>query len=157
MRWARNEKQSLNRKATSKSTWAAEVSTISAYSIAAHQSKAYSIDRAYFTHADVTDWDSLQAAFKFSIKHSPANSLDIVFPSAGVMGSPTLSCSFPPDLNPDADLPEPASGKVIDINFKAVYNTTVLALHYFAKNASATTNGHVSCQTYIRLEWSEVH
>jgi len=65
------------------------------------------------------------------------------------MGTPTLNCSFPPDLDPDADLPEPVSGKVIDINFKAVYNTTVLALHYFAKSASGMTNGHVSRQTYV--------
>ena len=109
----------------------------------------YTIGRAYFIHADVTDWDSLQAAFKFSIKHSPTSSLDIVFPSAGIMGSPTLNYSFPPGLDPDADLPEPASGKVIDINFKAVYNTTVLALHYFAKSASGLSNGHVSCLTLV--------
>ena len=128
-----------------------------AQSIATLRSGAYSIDRAYFTHADVTDWNSLQAAFKFSIKHSPTSSLHVVFPSAGIMGSPTLNCSFPPDLDPDADLPEPPAGKVIDINFKAVYNTTVLALHYFAKGSSGTTNGHVSSQTYIRMEWSEVH
>jgi len=97
------------------------------------------------------DWDSLQAAFKFSIKQSPTSSLDIVFPGAGIMGSPTLNCSFPPDLDPDADLPEPESGKVIDINFKAVYNTTVLALHYFAKGASLTTNGHVSRLKHVRM------
>lgn len=80
----------------------------------------------------MTHYPELLAAFKTAIEFSPHKRLDLVIPSAGISGQNFLEAAFPPDLDPEADLPEPST-KTLDINLNAVYQTAVLALHYFAK------------------------
>jgi len=96
-----------------------------------------SASSAVFAHCDVTSWTSQVSAFKAALALSPHKSLDIVFPSAG-LGANTLSTLvLPPGLGPNDDPPEPPTS-VLDVNFKGVYYSVVLALHYFHKTAGAS-------------------
>ena len=87
--------------------------------------------KVHHVTCDVNSWDSLVAAFKAAIYFSPHNTIDIVIPNAGVVGTPFYAPpQDPSELSIDKD-PSPPLLRTIQTNLIAEYNTAHLALHYF--------------------------
>ena len=85
----------------------------------------------------MTSWSSQVAAFKSAMGFSPKKSLDIVVAAAGLLGSPfILPNSEPATIDLDPQEP-PTVGRVMDVNFKGVYFTSRLAMHYFFPKSSS--------------------
>jgi 5'-hydroxyaverantin dehydrogenase len=89
--------------------------------------------RVQFCKADVTKWEELVAAFKKALSFSPANSLDIVIPNAGVASTPLIPWLNDTPEDPQTGDPLLPSQAVVNVNFTAVYNTALLALYWFKK------------------------
>ncbi len=84
----------------------------------------------------MTSWSSQVAAFRSAIGYSPSQTLDIVVAAAGLLGSPfILPNSEPATFDQDPQEP-PTVGRVMDVNFKGVYFTSRLAMHYFFPKSS---------------------
>jgi 5'-hydroxyaverantin dehydrogenase len=89
---------------------------------------------AQFVKCDVTSWDDITSAFKAAIAFSPDKTVDIVVPNAGLASDrlPQWLHGTPYDpADPSSDTPPPPSQRVIDVNYKAVFNTVHAALWYF--------------------------
>lgn len=82
---------------------------------------------ATFHQVDVTDYQSLSMAFQETFMAE--GRLDFVFANAGVTESSSFFARHPVDQVP----PEPSS-TTLDVNFKAVYTTSYLAMHYFRQS-----------------------
>lgn len=83
-----------------------------------------------FQKTDVTSWAELSALFKLALmKHKQ---IDGVFANAGITGRNTY---LEERLDESGDLLEP-DHLVLEINLKAVVNTTALAIHYMKKQVS---------------------
>lgn len=105
-----------------------------------------------FVQADVVDYALLLHAFKLAAQFSPTQTIDIVIPSAGLFGPP-INVLLPDPSSPGqttilltgktpmadsmTDDPPAPNTSVLDVNFKGVYLTTYLALHYFRKALAA--------------------
>ncbi|KAK6440975.1 hypothetical protein LTR95_002798 [Oleoguttula sp. CCFEE 5521] len=76
---------------------------------------------------DTTDWSQQAAAFKETVAWGSGR-LDIVIPSAG-LGGTSLKAEL--EKATTADVPVQPDLRVLNVNLKAVYFTTSLALHYF--------------------------
>ncbi|KAF2433144.1 NAD(P)-binding protein [Tothia fuscella] len=87
--------------------------------------------KAQSIHADVTSWPDLLTAFKSALSFSPTHTIDIVIPNAGVASTPLIPWLNSPPLDPSTSDPLPPDQSVLLTNFNAVYNTALLALHYF--------------------------
>jgi 5'-hydroxyaverantin dehydrogenase len=70
------------------------------------------------------------------LSFSPNHTLDIVLACAGLGGNGIDVWLEQSLQNPDAD-PSPPSTAVLDVNFKGVFYSTHLALHYFKKSAKS--------------------
>lgn len=78
---------------------------------------------------DVSDWDSILAAFKTALAFSPTGTLDVVAMFAGVdRGSHLIDHINAMDVGAD---PTPPKTTEFDVNLKGALYTTTLALHYF--------------------------
>jgi 5'-hydroxyaverantin dehydrogenase len=95
---------------------------------------------AKFIKCDVTSWDDITSAFKLAVAFSPAKTIDIVIPNAGIT-SPGLQNWLNNNeydhSKPETETPPPPPQKVIDVNYHAVYNTVHAAIWYF-KNFPGT-------------------
>ncbi|PSN74694.1 NAD(P)-binding protein [Corynespora cassiicola Philippines] len=86
--------------------------------------------KVQFIRCDVADYESQVAVFKSAIAFG-GGKLDVVIPSAGVIGDVNLvTMATASEPNIDSSPPEPGF-RAVDINLKAVYNTCFLAIHYF--------------------------
>lgn len=86
-----------------------------------------SLKNAHFHQANVTDYPSLVSAFEAT--WSKSGRLDFVYANAGIVERFNFYEETP--LNAP---PPPPNQLSIDINLKAVVNTSWLALHYFRKS-----------------------
>ncbi|KAF2737731.1 NAD(P)-binding protein [Polyplosphaeria fusca] len=89
-----------------------------------------SLKNAYFYQTNVTDYSSLVSAYESAFKAS--GRLDFVYANAGIVERDNFYMEHDPSKPP----PEP-NQLSIDINLKAVVNTSYLALHYFRKSKGA--------------------
>lgn len=87
-------------------------------------------DNLAFQKTDVTSWVDLSALFKLAL--SKYAQIDGVFANAGITGRNTY---LNERLDENGELLEP-DHLVLEINLKAVVNTTALAIHYMKKQAS---------------------
>lgn len=94
------------------------------------------LHRVHFVQTDVSDWSSLNNAFKTCISHSPNRTVDIVLAIAGINGDSIFQDS--PFTADDPEDPPPPSTKVLDVNLKGAYYTAMLAVHYFRQTASSS-------------------
>ena len=85
------------------------------------------LKNAHFHQTNVTDYQSLVSAFEATF--NTAERLDFVYANAGIVERD----NFYEKHDLDAGPPPPPNQLSIDINFKAVVNTSHLALHYFRK------------------------
>ncbi|ORY06910.1 hypothetical protein BCR34DRAFT_543058 [Clohesyomyces aquaticus] len=86
-----------------------------------------SLKNAHFHQTNVTDYSSLTSAFENAFKIS--GRLDFVFANAGIVERDNFYEKH------DLSKPPPEPNQLsIDINLKAVVNTSYLALHYFRKS-----------------------
>lgn len=88
---------------------------------------ASSLPNAFFHQTNVNDYSQLVAAFEATFNQS--GRIDFVYANAGIVEKD----NFYEDHDLSKPPPEP-NQLSIDINFKAVVNTTYLARHYFRKN-----------------------
>jgi NAD(P)-dependent dehydrogenase (short-subunit alcohol dehydrogenase family) len=86
-----------------------------------------SLKNAKFHETNVTDYSSLVSAFEATWMAS--GRLDFVFANAGIVERDNFYQTHPLDAPPP-----PPNQLSIDINYKAVVNTSWLALHYFRKS-----------------------
>ena len=86
---------------------------------------------------DVSDWDSIQDAFKKALSFSPTGTLDIVAMFAGIDKHGHLADQIQA-LGAD-DEPQRPSTAETDVNLKGTLYTTSLALHYFRDKSAANT------------------
>lgn len=87
-----------------------------------------SLKNAYFHQTNVTDYNSLVSAFESAF--SKSGRLDFVYANAGIVERDNFYEKH------DLSAPPPAPNQLsIDINLKAVVNTSYLALHYFRKSS----------------------
>jgi NAD(P)-dependent dehydrogenase (short-subunit alcohol dehydrogenase family) len=86
-----------------------------------------SLKNAYFHKTNVTDWDSLIAAFESAFAKS--GRIDFVFANAGIVERDNFYEKH--DLSKPPPQPNQLS---VDINLKSVVNTCYAALHYFRKS-----------------------
>lgn len=90
-----------------------------------------SLKNAYFHQTNVTDYSSMVSAFEAT--WSKSGRLDFVYANAGIVERDNFYEEHP------LDAPPPAPNQLsIDINLKAVVNTSHLALHYFRKSLAET-------------------
>ncbi|KAF2265495.1 NAD(P)-binding protein [Lojkania enalia] len=86
-----------------------------------------SLKNAYFHQTNVTDYASLTSAFENAFNAS--GRIDFVYANAGIVERDNFYEKH------DLSRPPPEPNQLsIDINFKAVVNTSYLALHYFRKS-----------------------
>lgn len=97
---------------------------------------ATSLKSAHFHQTNVTDYASLVSAFERT--WSISGRLDFVFANAGIVERDNFYEEH--DLNSP---PPPPNQLSIDINYKAVVNTSWLALHYFRKTFEKHGRGAV--------------
>ncbi|KAL6706986.1 hypothetical protein ACN47E_004936 [Coniothyrium glycines] len=88
-----------------------------------------SLKDAYFHETNVTDYQALAAAFEAT--YNTARRLDFVYANAGIVERDNFYATH--DLSVS---PPPPNQLSIDINYKAVVNTSHLALHYFRKSTA---------------------
>jgi 5'-hydroxyaverantin dehydrogenase len=90
---------------------------------------------------NVTDWNSLVAAFKAALAFSPTGMLDIVAMFAAVDKSPNIidQIRATTEVSMEVD-PTPPDSTSIDVNLKGTFYTTALALHYFRLQPKGTQN-----------------
>ncbi|EMD95697.1 hypothetical protein COCC4DRAFT_35482 [Bipolaris maydis ATCC 48331] len=105
-------------------TWAIHIVDQNA---AAGKKAASELKNAFFHQADVTSYQSLTSAFE--VTWSNAERLDFVFANAGIVERDNFYAKH--DLN--GPPPPPPNKFSADINYKAVVDTSYLALHYFRK------------------------
>lgn len=86
-----------------------------------------SLKNAHFHQTNVTDYASLTSAFEAT--WSKSGRLDFVFANAGIVERDNFYQEHPLDAPPP-----PPNQLSIDINYKAVVNTSWLALHYFRRS-----------------------
>jgi NAD(P)-dependent dehydrogenase (short-subunit alcohol dehydrogenase family) len=86
-----------------------------------------SLKNAHFHQTNVTDYPSLVSAFEAT--WSKSGRLDFVYANAGIVERFNFYEETPLDAPPP-----PPNQLSIDINLKAVVNTSWLALHYFRKS-----------------------
>lgn len=86
------------------------------------------LKNAHFHKTNVTDYNSLVSAFEES--WNIFQRLDFVYANAGIVERD----NFYEEHNLDGPPPPPPNQLSVDINFKAVVNTSYLALHYFRKS-----------------------
>lgn len=89
------------------------------------------LKNARFHQTNVTDYDSLVAAFEATF--ATAGRVDFVFANAGIVERDNFYEKHDLDKGP----PPPPNQLSIDINYKAVVNSSHLALHYFRKTIVA--------------------
>lgn len=87
-----------------------------------------SLQNAHFHQTNVTDYASLVSAFEATF--NTAGRLDFVYANAGIVERD----NFYEQHDPNGKAPPPPNQLSIDINYKAVVNTSYLALHYFRKS-----------------------
>lgn len=87
--------------------------------------------KVQFVTCDVTSYEALDQSFRSAIKFGNGK-LDVAVANAGVWLEPNLVDMVPKDA-PLLDGPSPPEPgyKGMDINLRAVYHTSYLALHYF--------------------------
>jgi NAD(P)-dependent dehydrogenase (short-subunit alcohol dehydrogenase family) len=88
---------------------------------------ASKLKSTHFHQTNVTDYNSLVSAFEATYRTSQR--LDFVYANAGIVERDNFYAKH--DL--DGPPPPPPNQLSVDINLKAVINTTYLALHYFRK------------------------
>lgn len=93
----------------------------------AGQKATTSLKNAHFHQTNVTDYQSLVSAFEST--WSTSGRLDFVYANAGIVERDNFYEEHALDTPPP-----PPNQLSIDINFKAVVNTSWLALHYFRKS-----------------------
>jgi NAD(P)-dependent dehydrogenase (short-subunit alcohol dehydrogenase family) len=94
---------------------------------------ANSLPSAHFHQNNVTDYSSLTSAYENAFKTS--GRIDFVFANAGIVERDNFYEKH------DLSKPPPEPNQLsIDINLKAVVNTSYLALHYFRKNPKEVTS-----------------
>ncbi|CAO2649891.1 Nn.00g011830.m01.CDS01 [Neocucurbitaria sp. VM-36] len=86
------------------------------------------LKNSHFHQTNVTDYQSLVSAFEATF--NTASRIDFVYANAGIVERD----NFYEKHDLDAGPPPPPNQLSIDINFKAVVNTSHLALHYFRKS-----------------------
>ncbi|KAF2822575.1 NAD(P)-binding protein [Ophiobolus disseminans] len=86
-----------------------------------------SLKNAHFHQTNVTDYTSLTSAFEAA--WSTSGRIDFVYANAGIVERDNFYEEHALDSPPP-----PPNQLSIDINFKAVVNTSWLALHYFRKS-----------------------
>lgn len=89
-----------------------------------------------FVQTDVTSWPALANLFKLASQIAGSKGITHVFANAGISPRNT----YLEDLRHDestGELLEPDT-KTLDVNFKAVANTTALAIHYFRQQLQTT-------------------
>ncbi|KAF2465276.1 NAD(P)-binding protein [Lindgomyces ingoldianus] len=92
-----------------------------------------SLKHAYFHQTNVTNYASLSSAFETAFQTS--GRLDFVFANAGIVERDNFYEKH------DLSKPPPEPNQLsIDINLKAVVNTSYLALHYFRKSPKDGSN-----------------
>jgi NAD(P)-dependent dehydrogenase (short-subunit alcohol dehydrogenase family) len=88
---------------------------------------------AQFHQTNVTDYSSLTSAFENTFKQN--GRIDFVFANAGIVERDNFYEKH------DLSKPPPEPNQLsIDINLKAVVNTSYLALHYFRKNPKTVSS-----------------
>lgn len=86
-----------------------------------------SLKNTHFHQTNVTDYTSLVSAFEAT--YNASQRLDFVYANAGIVERDNFYAKH--DL--DGPPPPPPNQLSVDINLKAVINTSYLALHYFRK------------------------
>lgn len=86
------------------------------------------LKNAQFHQTNVTDYKSLVSAFEAT--YNTSQRLDFVYANAGIVERDNFYAKHDTDGPP----PPPPNQLSVDINFKAVVNTSYLALHYFRKS-----------------------
>jgi 5'-hydroxyaverantin dehydrogenase len=94
-----------------------------------------------FIKTDTTSWSAQVAGFKAAIAFAPSKTVDLVIASAGVT-SDNIGSWLEKAVSAGED-PEVPSSVAIDINLRAVYHTTHLALYYFKKTLPESGTGSV--------------
>jgi 5'-hydroxyaverantin dehydrogenase len=92
------------------------------------------INSVQFVKTDTTSWTAQVAGFKAAVSFSPSGTVDLVLASAGLTGENASSWlkKAMPSSSSGQDPSAPISPS-IDVNLKAVYYTTHLAIYYFKK------------------------
>ncbi|KAF2638752.1 NAD(P)-binding protein [Massarina eburnea CBS 473.64] len=100
--------------------------------IAGKQAVSY-LKEAHFHKTDVTDYDSLIAAFEAAF--SISKRLDFVYANAGIVERDNFYEKH------DLSKPPPRPNQLtVDINLKSVIDTSYIARHYFRKNPNDENN-----------------
>ncbi|USP76261.1 uncharacterized protein yc1106_03535 [Curvularia clavata] len=92
------------------------------------------LQNAHFHQADVGDYSSLASTFEAA--YNDAGRLDFVFANAGIVERDNFYAKH--DLS--GPPPPPPNQLSIDLNYKAVVDTSYLALHYFRKGKAKQEN-----------------
>jgi NAD(P)-dependent dehydrogenase (short-subunit alcohol dehydrogenase family) len=106
--------------------------------VSAGVSAASSLSNATFHQTNVTDYASLTAAFEVTFNAS--GRIDFIYANAGIVEK----WNFYEEHDLSSPPPEPDQLS-IDINLKAVVNTSYLAFHYFRKSKKAVGEGFDPC------------
>lgn len=106
--------------------WAVKILDLN---VAAGNAVVREVENTTFTQVNVTSWESLSKAFHSIFTAS--GRLDFVFANAGILQMDNFYERV--DSLPPPEMPQLS----IDINLKAVINTSYLAQHYFRANKSA--------------------
>jgi NAD(P)-dependent dehydrogenase (short-subunit alcohol dehydrogenase family) len=85
------------------------------------------LKNTYFHQTNVTDYTSLVSAFEAT--YNTSQRLDFVYANAGIVERDNFYAKH----NVHGPPPAPPNQLSVDINLKAVINTSYLALHYFRK------------------------
>jgi NAD(P)-dependent dehydrogenase (short-subunit alcohol dehydrogenase family) len=105
-------------------TWALHIVDLHA---SAHSSATLNLQNVHFHRANVTDYQALVSAFEAT--YSTSRRLDFVYANAGIVERDNFYQKH------DLEAPPPPPNQLsIDINYKAVVDTSHLALHYFRKS-----------------------
>ncbi|KAG9194053.1 hypothetical protein G6011_04088 [Alternaria panax] len=88
------------------------------------------LTNTHFHQTNVTDYASLVSAFEAS--YNTHHRLDFVYANAGIVERD----NFYQHHDVDGPTPPPPNQLSVDINLKAVINTSYLALHYFRKTVA---------------------
>lgn len=91
-----------------------------------------------FVKTDVTSFESQNAGFKSAIAFHPKNTLDIVLTSAGISAF-SISTWLEDNIASADPEPTPPKTAVLDINLLGTFHSAHLALYYFRKTLSSSS------------------
>jgi NAD(P)-dependent dehydrogenase (short-subunit alcohol dehydrogenase family) len=107
-------------------------------------------DHHHFIPCNVTSWSSQASFFKQAAGVAPHGGIDIVIANAGISDAKEGAIfENPPDYSKMDNPTEPGITRTLDINLRAVFYTTHLALSYLTSNPGSSSCA-VKAKPFVR-------